>query len=376
MPCSNFGATGGEQPGSSLSLMLMLEPPAGPDAGPLKILVVDDDDLVRGSLVRMLATQGYEVFSADGVDAALTAIARSGPFPVVLSDLHMPGTGGLPFLDRLHAEHPDSAVLMLTGDSDVDMAVACLKRGASDYLTKPVVMQELHARVEQALNNRRLQRELRHFRERYQNDLERQVRELAVRNQRMFLGQVYMAVRMLEAKDAYTSGHSDRVASYAVRTGEQLGLDAATLEEVRLGAELHDIGKIGTRDAVLNKPGPLDAAEFLEMQAHTIDGEEMLSVLRDEHPMVLQIVRSHHERMDGRGFPDRLIGDAIPLVARLVCVVDAFDAMTSTRAYREKADRLWAREELERHRGVQFDPNILDAFFATFPDHPNFSPPA
>src|SRR5690606_32171201 len=128
-----------------------------------------------------------------------------------------------------------------------------------------------------------------------------------------FLAQVQMAVRMLEAKDPYTRGHSERVAKYSDQVARQLGLPDNILSEIELGGELHDIGKIGTRDAVLNKAGRLTEEEFGEMRRHTIDGEEMLSVLRDDHPVALNIVRSHHERLDGSGFPDGLVGDAIPL---------------------------------------------------------------
>jgi HD-GYP domain-containing protein (c-di-GMP phosphodiesterase class II) len=140
------------------------------------------------------------------------------------------------------------------------------------------------------------------------------------------------------------------------------------MEQLRLGGELHDIGKIGTRDAVLHKPGPLTEEEFGEMRQHTIAGETMLSVLRDEHPEVLHIVRWHHERMDGAGFPDGLLAPAIPLTARIVCVVDAFDAMTSTRAYRGERGAAPALEELQRHVGKQFDPQVVAAFLAAFPD--------
>jgi putative nucleotidyltransferase with HDIG domain len=367
MPCINFEASSPDRHWSVAIFWSMQTIARQPDPETDRILIVDDDDLVRRTLCRMLAASGYDVAEANGAEMALDLIAREGEFAMVLSDVHMPGQGGLLLLDRLRTEHPQTAVLMLTGDAEVATAVACLKQGAMDYLTKPVVLEELQARVDQALEKRRLRLEVAQLRESYQTDLERQVRELAYRNQRMFLGHVHMAVRMLEAKDAYTRGHSDRVATYAVATGRMMGFDGALLEEVRLGAELHDIGKVGTRDAVLNKPGPLDDEEFAEMRRHTTDGEEMLSVLRDEHPVVLQIVRSHHERMDGKGFPDNLVGGQIPLAARLVCVVDAFDAMTSSRAYREKCDHHTAFTELNRNRGVQFDPDIIDAFYRAFP---------
>ena len=215
-------------------------------------------------------------------------------------------------------------------------AVECLKIGARDYLSKPVQVQEVRARIDKALAERRLALEMRRLRESYHQDLERQVHELSRKNQAMFLAQVQMAVTMLEAKDPYTRGHSRRVAEYAVATGRQMGLAPSLIEQLRLGGELHDIGKIGTRDAVLHKAGPLTDEEFAEIRRHTVEGEAMLSVLRADHPEVLHIVRWHHERLDGTGFPDGLMAHQIPVTARIVSVVDAFDAMTTSRAYREQ----------------------------------------
>jgi putative two-component system response regulator len=171
-----------------------------------------------------------------------------------------------------------------------------------------------------------------------------------------------MAVRMLEKKDGYTRGHSQRVSRYAVRTAVLLGFTGDTLDEIRLGGELHDIGKIGTRDAVLRKPGPLTPSEFEEIKLHVIEGEEILEPLRRDHPLVLQIVRSHHERIDGSGFPDGLRGHAIPMPARIVAVVDAFDAMTTERTYRVPVAAREALAELKRMAGVQFDADVVTAF--------------
>ncbi|MGH7594600.1 MAG: HD-GYP domain-containing protein, partial [Gemmatimonadales bacterium] len=182
------------------------------------------------------------------------------------------------------------------------------------------------------------------------------------------LAQVQMAVTMLEAKDPYTRGHSRRVAEYAVATGRRMNLAPTLIEQLRLGGELHDIGKIGTRDAVLHKPGPLDAEEFAEIRRHTVEGEAMLSVLRADHPEVLHIVRWHHERLDGSGFPDGLLAHQIPIAARIVSVVDAFDAMTTSRAYRTQQGNDVAINELHRGAGKQFDPVVVAAFLAAYPD--------
>lgn len=339
-----------------------------PDAPATQVLVVDDDAGVRAVLVRLLAGQGFAVTEADGTDAALALLVRDGEVPLIVSDLNMPGRDGRELLREVRNRYPATAVVMLTGDDDVAKAVACLKTGASDYLSKPVQVQEVRARIEKALAERSVALEVQRLRESYHQDLERQVRDLAQKNQAMFLEQVQMAVTMLEAKDPYTRGHSGRVAKYAVATGRLMGISSSLLEQVRLGGELHDIGKIGTRDAVLHKAGPLTADEFAEIRRHTIDGESMLSPLRADHPEVLHIVRWHHERLDGTGFPDGLTGEQIPVAARVVSVVDAFDAMTTTRTYRENQSIDQAWNELRTWAGRQFDPDVVEAFLTAFPD--------
>lgn len=334
----------------------------------VRILIVDDDPDIRRSLRRILEARQHEVLEATNGGEGIALLERTESVSLVISDIHMPGQDGLWLLQEMQRRYPDVGVIMLTGDADITTAVECLTMGAMDYLPKPMLVGEVQARVEKALEKRRLKQEVRRLREQYQADLERQVLELSRKNEAMFLAQVQMAVRMLEAKDRYTRGHSERVAEFAVATAQRLGLPATELEEIRLGGALHDIGKIGTRDAVLNKPGRLTDEEMAEMQRHTLDGEEMLGVLREDHPQVLQIVRWHHERMDGSGFPDRLRGDRIPVCVRIVAVVDAFDAMTTTRAYREGQSPFWAYEELQRCAGAQFDREVVAAFVSAFPD--------
>lgn len=350
----------------------VLEAQVGPSpstlTGTARCLVVDDDTMVRRTLGRVLASQGMAVLEAASADEALTLLATEGPVPLVLADIYMPGRSGIDLLRDIRRRHPDTAVVMITGVAEVRSAVECMQLGALDYLAKPLQIEEVRARVHNALERHRLALENRYLQESYQERLETQLRELSRRNKEMFLGQVQMAVRMLEKKDEYTRGHSDRVAEYAVRTAIQLGFTGAILEEIRLGGILHDIGKIGVRDAVLNKPGPLSPREFEDIRLHVLAGEEILEPLRRDHPVVLDIVRSHHEHLDGTGFPDALAGDEIPLLARVVSVADAFDAMTTSRAYRIPRSPAEAMEELESWAGKQFDPLVVAAFRRAFPD--------
>ena len=341
------------------------EQPAATEAA--RCLIVDDDPLVRRTLGRVLQSQGMAVAEAASGEEALAAF-EAGPVPLVITDLYMPGMDGVTLLREVLERHPDTAVLIITGVAEVKTAVECLQLGAMDYLSKPVLVEEVRTRVHNALEKRRLTLENRWLQRTYQERLEERLRELSRRNQEMFLGQVQMAVRMLEAKDVYTRGHSQRVSIYATRTAVQLGITGVLLDQIRLGGELHDIGKIGTRDAILNKPGPLTADEFEEVKRHVVEGEEILEPLRKEHPAVLQIVRWHHEHLDGKGFPDHLTGERIPLVARIAAVADAFDAMTTSRAYRPPREVSTAMKELDRCAGSQFDPDVVGAFHRAFPD--------
>jgi putative two-component system response regulator len=332
--------------------------------GNARCLVVDDDSQVRRAIARIIEAHGLAVTEADSGATALAILEAEGEIPLAISDIHMPGMDGVAFLREALRRFPDMAIIMLTGVAEVSTAVECLKLGALDYLSKPVVMEEVQARVDKALEKRQLMLQNRF----YQKNLEGRVRELDRRNKESLINGVQTLVHALEAKDSYTSGHSSRVSRYAVKTAVQMGYTGELLEHIRLGGELHDIGKIGTRETVLNKPGPLSPEEFEHIKEHTTLGERILAPFLNESPMVLRIVRSHHERMDGRGFPDGTSGAAIPAEARIVAVVDAFDAMTTNRAYRPPRSPVQAMEELRSHVHSHFDVEVVDAFERAFRD--------
>lgn len=338
-------------------------------AGSANCLVVDDEPTVRRSLVRMLQSQGFNCFEAGSGREALGVLDRLGEASLIISDMRMPDLDGVGLLEAVRERYPDTSVIMLTGMSETTTAVDCLHMGAADFLLKPISVGELHARVARVMEKRSLVLQNRF----YQQNLERQVHEQAVRIQELFLQGVQMLARALEAKDAYTRGHSIRVSQYAVGTARRLGFEGASLDGIRLGGELHDIGKIGTREAVLHKPGTLTADEFRQISEHPALGERMLMPLAQESPDVLRIVRSHHERLDGRGFPDGLRGDRIPIEARIVAVADAFDAMTTERPYRDSRPPDDAVAELRRVAGTQLDPAAVEAFVDAFP-HPGDLP--
>lgn len=331
--------------------------------GPIHCLLVDDHAGVRTSVARGLAASGLECRQAASGLEAMERIEAFEP-DVVISDIRMPGMDGVALLRRLREHHPDVAVIMVTGVDDVATAVGCLQLGAYDYIVKPFQVEHLRARVLQAVERRRLVLENR----RYQEHLAELVQQQALRIEELFLEGVQSIVHALEAKDLYTRGHSARVAAYAARTAGEIGLDQDMIEVVALGAELHDVGKIGISETVLNKPGPLSDEEYRHIMQHTLIGARILDPLLKHARPALEIIRYHHERVDGRGLPDGLVGEAIPMHARLVAVVDAFDAMTTGRSYRPGFSPARALDELRAHAGTQFDAEMIEAFHAAYPD--------
>jgi putative two-component system response regulator len=324
-----------------------------------RCLVVDDEPRLRYVLRRLLESDGFECFEAgDGVEA-LDVLARV-PVTLVLSDLRMPRMDGLELLQQVVARSPETAVLLISAVADVEVAVNCLAIGAMDYLTKPFHLDEVRARVMQALEKRRLIQENRGYRE----HLEERVAAQARRLEELFLASIQSLAQALEVKDPYTRGHSIRVSDYSVVIARTMGLDAEMVRQIELGGHVHDIGKIGVREAVLNKPGPLTDEEYEHIMTHPMVGWRILSPLLTDTPMALNVVRWHHERVDGRGIPDGLAGSDIPLEARIACVADSFDAMTSSRPYRRNRPRTMdeAIAELRRCSGSQFDAEVLDAF--------------
>src|SRR5262245_61038020 len=327
----------------------------------LRCLIVDDEPRLRRVLVRLLEAEGFACAEAGSGTEALRELERQ-PAPLVISDLRMPEMDGVSLLREIIVRWPETAVIVVTAVAEVESAVACLQMGALDYVAKPFHLDEVRARVAQALDKRRLIIENRH----YQQGLEARVEAQAHRIEELFLEGVHALVYALEAKDAYTRGHSMRVANYSIEIAHAMDLSRDMVETIALGAELHDVGKIGVSESVLHKAGKLSDAEYRHIMEHTVIGARILGPLMKDAPGALAIVRSHHERLDGAGFPDGLKGEQIPFEARLVSVADAFDAMTSVRPYRPSLSVEQAIHELEHGKSVQFDPAVVDAFCQAF----------
>ncbi len=330
--------------------------------GRASCLIVDDEAPLRQVLMHLMRGDGFQCYEAANGREALDLL-ETRRVTLVISDLRMPQVDGIELLREIRARFPDTAVIMLTAVADVDVAVKCLAIGAMDYLTKPFHLEEVRARVAQALERRRLVLENRDYQERLEERVQAQARRL----EELFLTGIQSLAEALEVKDPYTRGHSARVSEYASAIARVLRLDEEMIWQIELGGHVHDLGKIGVREEVLNKRGRLTPEEYEHIMIHPVVGWRILAPLLGDAPVALNIVRSHHERLDGRGVPDQLKGRAIPLEARIAAAADAIDAMTSGRPYRASELTLeGAVEELRKNAGPQFDPEVIDAVEQAF----------
>jgi len=330
---------------------------------PALILIVDDEPEICSVLSKALAMAGYETETAcDGANAL--AVRAHRKVSLLLTDYSMPGMKGDELQREMRGLDPLLSVMMMTAESDIHLAIEMLKEGVSDYITKPFSLKDVCARVTRTLAQRQvlIEREaLRQENADYQLSLEAKVSEQSKRLQQTHRASLLALNRALEAKDETTRNHSERVSAVATEIARVLAPDDAKfIEDVAEAALLHDIGKIGVREAVLQKHGPLSAEEFEEVKRHCLIGEQILRPIW-YGDRKLAIVRSHHERWDGHGYPDGLKGDETPLGARIVAVADTWDALTSNRPYRSAQGAKEAIEVLRGGRGVQWDGEVVDA---------------
>ena len=320
------------------------------------ILIIDDEESIRRLLHQKLSSEGYQCGEAFNAEQALEKLG-SNAFSLVILDIRMPGKSGIELLPEIKGSYPDTAVVMATATTDTNIAIQCMKQGAYDYLTKPFNLEEVILSVDRALEKGRLELENKE----YQQHLEEKVEEQAKKIRASFLSAITALAYALEAKDEYTSGHSLRVADISVAIAREMGLPQESVEKIKLAALVHDIGKIGVREVVLNKPAGLIDEEFDHIRKHPEIGERILAPITEDKE-ILRIVRNHHGWYDGTGYPDQMRGDQILLGARILAVADAYEAMTSERPYREAMSDEAAHIEIERSKGTQFDPEVVDAF--------------
>lgn len=306
-----------------------------------RVLVADDTDSIRALFRKLLAADGHDVIAAEDGAGALDATQKFRP-DVILLDVGMPGIDGIEVCRRLKTDPATrlTPVVLVTGLSDLSDRIKGIEAGADDFLSKPVHPHELRARVVSLSRMKQLTDAL--------DSAE----------------SAFMALALtIEARDPTTNGHCERLAHHAVLLGRAIGLPPEDLHALHRGGYLHDVGKVGVPDAVLLKAGPLTPAEFTLMKRHTEIGDMLCAPLQSLRS-VRPIVRSHHERLDGSGYPDGLRGDDVPLLAQIVGIVDVYDALTSDRPYRKALDRDAAARhllgEVERGRFARWH---VEAFF-------------
>lgn len=319
------------------------------------ILVVDDEEAVRQSLRSVLVRQGYLCGQAADAEQALTELTNY-PFELAILDVKMPGKSGLELLPEIRVTHPYTAVIMATAVNDTDIAIECMRQGAIDYMTKPFDLSEVSVGVEHALQRRRLELEIRDHLVELEQKVEAQRKAL----RQLYRDAIESLVTALEAKDRYTAGHSRRVMETTTHIGRELALSADDLEDIRWGSLLHDVGKIAINPDIQNKAGKLTPDEYRHIMIHAHVGPGIVKPLANNR--ILDIIAHHHDHYDGSGLVQTVIGENIPLGARIVAVADAFDAMTSDRPYRPAMSRPQALAEIKRCTGTQFDPVVVSAF--------------
>lgn len=334
-----------------------------PAPAPLaQILVVDDDESIRVAMARFLQRCGYGVASAgNGTDALF--LVETNTFDAMICDVRMPGISGPELLPRVLARDPNLAVLMLSAVNDAPTAAQVLAGGAIDYLVKPIELRVLQDAVIRALARRQARMEKERFDARIQEEVRARTAELEQEKESLRLLSVSVVETLIiamEAKDVYLRGHSQRVADLAAEIAVEMGQQPEIVERVRLAGRLHDVGKIGIREEVLNKPAALTTAEFEHVKEHVRIGIEILAPLQQlDH--VLEFIHDHHEHWDGSGYPRGIEGEGISLGGRILAGADAYDALTSQRAYRDPMQAGDSLAYLGTVAGALLDPQVVEA---------------
>lgn len=310
------------------------------------ILIVDDSPQNVQLLEAYLTAAGYEVIAAyDGLEA-LAKLEKDEQPDLIILDVMMPGLNDYQVCEKIKDCHDTSRipVILLTALTEIDDKVKGFDAGADEFLSKPVEKLELLLRVKSLLRTKHLNEDLESARD-----------------------VIYTLALAIEANDPYTRGHSERVAEYGARIAERMGLLNEQVDVIRNAGILHDIGKIGISETILQKPGALTDTERIAVQEHPAIGEKICKPLRSAN-LLLTVIRHHQERFDGDGYPDRLSGEEIPIEARIIAVADAYDAMTSPRPYRPPMSQRQVTSTLRRDAGNQWDPDVVESFLGLLDD--------
>ncbi len=328
-----------------------------PDGSKIRVIVVDDEEILRMLLCEKIKAMGYECDTASDGMEGIELVRKNNNYDLVLLDVHMPRLNGIDTLKFLKAHDPDISVIMVSASQDLDHVRTALKLGAYDYILKPFEIFDIERAVERAIERARLIRKNRD----YQKNLEKKVVEQTQEIVSLYAGTLQAMVTALDLREKETGFHSYRVTEYSMRLGKEMKLPQKELHALAKGALLHDIGKIGVPDSILLKSEKLTDEEWEVIKKHPQLGYDLLKEIQflDD---AADIVFSHHERYDGKGYPLGLSGDDIPIGARIFSVVDTLDAMTSDRVYRKAMSFEEAARVINECSGTQFDPQIVEYF--------------
>jgi response regulator RpfG family c-di-GMP phosphodiesterase len=366
MSSSDIPALAPWRPARPTPRHLAAHPPLAAQFVGARVLVIDDEETIRLALAKFLRTRGYDVHTAGSAAEGLAALADER-FEVVLCDVRMPGMGGLELVPHALEVDADLAVMMLTAVNDASTATTALSHGAMDYLLKPIELAELQGAVDRVLRRRAQAMERKAMDRRIREEVTARTAELEREKaalKALSVSIVETLINAQEAKDVHLRGHSQRVADLGASVAHELELDEDTVEDIRLAGRLHDVGKIGVREEVLNKPARLTPEEYAHVKEHVRIGVEILAPLRTIIGPALQYVHDHHEQWSGGGYPRGLAGDEISLGGRILCACDAFDALTSKRAYREPMTQQEALAFLRQESGKLADERVVNALHA------------
>jgi putative nucleotidyltransferase with HDIG domain len=310
------------------------------------VLIIEDDIDYGEMLAYVLKHLNYDVHLSYSATGGLD-IVRQKKLDIILTDLKMPGMSGLELAQHIMKMYLDIPIVLITGLNDLSMVKKALEIGISDYIVKPVSIEELPVVIERNLQRKYLAKKT--FQDNKADILLKTLKAL---------------MRALDAKDPYTYGHSQRVVKLAMMMADKLNLNNGRRFTLQLAASLHDIGKIGMPDNILKKADSLEDIEMNKAKDHPIIGSEILGEI-EELSEVASIVRHHHERFDGKGYPDGLKENAIPLFSRILFILDAYEALASDRVYRKGMGRMQAVNEIKKNAGTQFDPELVEVFLSS-----------